>query len=233
MVIEQNGHDPLSMNGGGALALRVALSVNPLQAELWYRLAQFDATTGNPRTAVAILREGLRHCSDQPDLLYLLANSLHHIGELMEAIDTYRRCVTLAPHIVEAWIELPLALLKAGRFEEAELSARDATTIAPRVSEAHINLGTVLSRRHRYLEAMQHFDHAMALAPTDARAWNQAGLANLQLGDNGKAVALFERALALRADYAIAHSNLALAALYAPLAGSINYSIKTYSYEYF
>ena len=96
MVIEQNGHDPLSMNGGGALALRVALSVNPLQAELWYRLAQFDATTGNPGAAVAILREGLRHCSDQPDLLYLLANCLHHIGELMEAIDTYRRCVTLS-----------------------------------------------------------------------------------------------------------------------------------------
>lgn len=59
------------------------------------------------------------------------ANGLFAIGELEEAINGYKACVTEAPQFFDAWHALAMALMKTGRFQEAVEAGLQAASLRP------------------------------------------------------------------------------------------------------
>ena len=53
--------------------LRAALSTNPLQPDLWRKLAQGEAAARRVDVAITVLYDGLSHFPEHPDLLHALA----------------------------------------------------------------------------------------------------------------------------------------------------------------
>jgi len=99
---------------------------------------------------------------------------------------------------------------QAGRLDEAERLYREILAAAPdHVDSLHL-LGVVASQRGRHAEAIALIGRAIALRPQPAAEFHSnIGLAHRALGQPDQAIRHFERALALKLDYAEAHNNLA------------------------
>lgn len=101
---------------------------------------------------------------------------------------------------------------QAGRLAEAEALYRDILAFAPdHVDSLHL-LGVIATQRGQYRDAIGLIDRAIAVKKTPAAEFHSnIGLAYRGLGQQGDAIRHFERALALKPDYAEAHNNLAAA----------------------
>src|SRR6267154_686688 len=73
-----------------------------------------------------------------------LGNALGRLGELDEAVASFRRALLLNPDFAEAHSNLGCALLELGRFDDAAASYRRALEIESGFADAHHNLGNAL-----------------------------------------------------------------------------------------
>lgn len=197
-----------------AEALRVALAADPRQPHLWLALAGEAAKTSGAEAALPVIREGLIHCPDGPQLVHALARALHQLSRLAEAAIHYHHCLKLDDRSVRARLELSLVYQRLLQLDHAERLAREARELAPGSAQAHANLGAVLYLRRRFRRAIACLERALALQPDEPRTSNQLGMVHMALGEGAQAVARFRNALALKPDYSIARSNLMLALLY-------------------
>ena len=114
------------------------------------------------------------------------------------------------------WREAPAALIDAGRFAPPDGAVPsggevDALTAAaasnPRDPAAHFRLAEALRRLRRYGAAEVHYQRAVALDSSQAQAHTGLGKLYGDQGDHTKALAAFQRALAL-GDEATTHYYL-------------------------
>src|SRR5262249_26082535 len=73
--------------------------------------------------------------------------------------------LALAPGWLEALDMRAIALLKAGRLDEAEKTMRERLRLAPEAYPSHANLGTLYTFTGDYDKALEHIDRAMAKEP--------------------------------------------------------------------
>ena len=171
--------------------LRMALATNPIQPELWRKLAQAEAAARKIDAAIRALYDGLSHNPEHAQLLHALGNYLHYAGRLTEAAAHYSHCVRVAPAHVDARVDLSMVYLRLLNGELAESAARSAVACAPQSARAAVNLATVLYQRNRFDEALEHLERGLALAPDDARTHNQLGMIHAALGNIEKALASY------------------------------------------
>ncbi|MFQ5614803.1 MAG: tetratricopeptide repeat protein, partial [Anaerolineae bacterium] len=100
----------------------------------------------------------------------------------------------------EAYLNLGLALRRAGDSAEAIEILRRAIAREPDSAAAHLALGLALLDHEQYDEAVEALQKALELAPPDDRATRAAacfnlGVAQRKLGHYRQAVEAFERAL--------------------------------------
>ena len=107
-----------------------------------------------------------------------------------------------------AHTDLGLALVHAGRIDEALAHYREAVEIQPRLVAARNNFGDALLRKKRVDEAMAQFQTAVEINPMHAGSHNNLGLALAQRGATDDAIAHYRKALELKPDYPEAHFNL-------------------------
>ena len=113
--------------------------------------ASLAARLGDMPRAVGIYADVLREYPRQPKLWMSYGHTLKTAGRLDEAIDAYRRCLELAPHLGEAWWSL--ANLKTFRFSAADIAA----------------MRRQLERKDLADEDRFHFDFALGKALEDAQ----------------------------------------------------------------
>jgi tetratricopeptide (TPR) repeat protein len=123
------------------------------------------------------------------------------VNRLRPAEAVVGRVVALNPNNFPATIELSLLLLGRGAVVEAETHARNAVRIAPLAPQAHNLMGMAMTEANRLGIGEYHYRRVLALAGDDPVV-----LANLaiNLGNQGRAAearALFEKSVALRADF--------------------------------
>jgi Flp pilus assembly protein TadD len=120
----------------------------------------------------------------------------------------WRATVAKRPGNPRVHNNLGIALMQAGRADEAMTHYATALQIAPEYPDAHNNLGLALFQAGRIPEAVGHYEAALRLKPDYAEAHFNLGNARLQAGLLPEAAEHYEAALRLRPDYAEAHCNL-------------------------
>ena len=106
---------------------------------------------------------------------------------------------------------LGVALVRAGRVEEAIGHLEQALRINPDGAEVHCDLGFALAQAGRIPEAITQYEQALRIKPDYAKAHSDLGVALAQVGRIPEAIEHLERALRIKPDYAEAHCNLGVA----------------------
>ena len=145
--------------------------------------------------------------------LYSLGVAQQKAEQIAAAIETYRRCLVLAPQSPEIHNNLGTALDRAGRLAEAEDCFRRSLALDPAYARPLVNLGRVLRLQGRASEALACLERALVLAPDHAAALTNIGFVLTDLGRRTDAIQHLRRAIALDVTLAEAHHGLGRALL--------------------
>ena len=137
-----------------------------------------------------------------------LAAALQEDGRLDEAIDHYRRAVSIRPDYAPAYNNVGTALRAAGHLDQAVAAYQRALEKMPDYPDAHYNLGNALMEQNRGDEATAHLLIAARSLPSSAAAHNNLGKALADKGQLDEAVSELRQAVALDPRSARAHRNL-------------------------
>jgi tetratricopeptide (TPR) repeat protein len=114
-----------------------------------------------------------------------------------DAIDAYRRVVSIDPTYAAAWNNLGLLLHRMGRYEEASTAYISALDQDAQCCEAAYNLGSLHEDRGEIEDAITDYRRALELSPDYADAhFNLAG-ALARHGRDGEAIKHWQRYLEL------------------------------------
>ena len=195
----------------------IAMALLPAPRPCGRRPAPTDASAnhhaGEPVEAEILTQSVTDSRLDDPIANYALGIQFASIGQLQEAVTSYRRAIAMRQDFVEAYINLGTTVLTLGRPEEAAALYRQAIAFAPGNAMAHGNLGKVLQDLGRIEEAVAAHRTAAALEPSDATIQANLGAALLERKDWTESAAVTRNAIALAPDNAMAHANLAGALL--------------------
>lgn len=125
-----------------------------------------------------------------------------------EAIEQYRKALSIQPNMPDLHFNLGIALANVGRLEEASDSYRKAIQLQPRFFEAYGNLGTILQRQGLLEEATACYRKGLSINPQDARGYFNLGTALRDQGKLDEAIASYRQAIKLFPNYADAICNL-------------------------
>jgi tetratricopeptide (TPR) repeat protein len=144
-----------------------------------------------------------------PNLSVLLQAALdqHNGGQLMGAIDAYRRILTFFPDQFDALHYLGVALAQLKKFDEALEPLSKARSIRPKDAVLHNHYGNVLAGLSRHAEAIESYERAIICDGGLADSHYNRGIALMALGQTEAAVACNTEASRLNPDYSQAYNN--------------------------
>ena len=153
-------------------------------------LSAFNA--GDLVAAEWLSRMALGSGGEQPQLLQILALSIHEQGRAADALPSYMRLTELEPGAHGHWGNLGNALRDLDRHEEAEQAYLRAIDLAPREAQHKVNLGFLLGDMGEVAGARMAMLDAFELDPglLDARIYGS--LACFECGDARNADLLIE-----------------------------------------
>ena len=186
--------------------LEKALAIDPDHAKSHNNMALASIDLGELEIAEAHYRESLAieaHPAIHNDLGFVLERQ----GLVDEAVEQYRRSLTLAPEGAAAHYNLAAALARTGEFAESESHFRAALE-QDRSAPAHAGLGFVLAQTGRVDEAIAQFNDAIAADAEHPAAYEQLGSILAEQGNLEEAASHFGQLAKLRPSPA-AHQKLA------------------------
>jgi len=107
----------------------------------------------------------LAETGDEPLALREMAIQAGVLERFEEAIDLWRRFLTLMPDVTEAYINLSTAHFGLGRYEQAYQAALRARALSPLMPEVVYNLAVVQVHRGRVAEAIGLLEELVERAP--------------------------------------------------------------------
>jgi tetratricopeptide (TPR) repeat protein len=136
-----------------------------------------------------------------------LGAALQSEGRLDEAIEHYRRAITIRSDYVPAHNNMGAALRAKGQVADAVASYERALAQRPDYPEAHYNLANLLLDQGKLDDAIDHFRRALQSLPRPD-VHNNLGIALAAKGQSNEAITEFRNALRLDPDSSRTHRNL-------------------------
>jgi len=127
-----------------------------------------------------------------------------------DAVEFFRKALTLDPGFEPARVNLGIALFYAQNLDEAGAVLREALAADAKNLFARYTLGLLLKTQGRTEEAAREFALVAEADPDDAECWYNLGILYARLGRNDQAEAAFRRALALQPTNTSAMYNLGM-----------------------
>ncbi|NVZ10113.1 tetratricopeptide repeat protein [Allochromatium humboldtianum] len=140
--------------------------------------------------------------------LTILGASLLKMGQILEALSTFERQISLYPEDGDAHFHLGVTYRLLGRLSEAEDHYRIATKLNPATPEFHINLGFVLNELKRYREAVECCEKAISMGIRQPGIFVNLGNSLRGMGDYEKALSAYSEAANIDPSSAQAHNNM-------------------------
>jgi tetratricopeptide (TPR) repeat protein len=118
-------------------------------------------------------------------------------GRLDEAIQQYKKALSINPRYDEAHNNLGFVYINKGMFDEAIEELETTLTINPNLMEAHINLGLVYSKKGMPSEAIEEYKKALKINPDYAKAHNNLSVRYYYMGNYKLAIIHCDKAIEL------------------------------------
>jgi eukaryotic-like serine/threonine-protein kinase len=128
-----------------------------------------------------------------------------------ERLRWYQAAVAAAPANLAALNNLGVALIDAGRWDEAIACYKNAIELDPKFVIAHVNLGNALKDKGQVDEAIAYIKKAIELDPKLANAHASLGAVLSNKDQLDEAIACYKNAIELDPKLALAHRNLGVA----------------------
>ena len=138
----------------------------------------------------------------------ILGASRAQIGKFDEAIEAYKKSISLKPDFAEAYSNMGVALKNQGRFDEAIEAYKKSISLKPNDADTYYNLGVTLKDQGKLDEAIEAFKKSISLKPDYAEAYNDMGHALHYQDKFDEAIEAYKKSISLKPDYADAHHNL-------------------------
>jgi tetratricopeptide (TPR) repeat protein len=127
------------------------------------------------------------------------------------AVSIWQDTVEKRPNNARAHNGLGLALMQAGKVQEAISQYGQALHLEPDYFEASINLGIALVQLGRLSEAIGQYEQALRIKPDSAEAHYNLGNTLRRVGKATEAIGHYEQALRIQPNYADVHHNFGVA----------------------
>jgi tetratricopeptide (TPR) repeat protein len=134
-------------------------------------------------------------------------------GETLEAVECYRKSLTLDPNCATAWFGLGNMFFELNDLESATLSYQNAASLQPAAAGPQYSLGRALDLQGRHQDALIHLVRACELNPFNADFWTNLGNVHAHLGNSQDALDCYDRSLTLTDRPAEAHISRAIVLL--------------------
>jgi tetratricopeptide (TPR) repeat protein/TolB-like protein/tRNA A-37 threonylcarbamoyl transferase component Bud32 len=125
-----------------------------------------------------------------------LGNAYVSIGNMEKGVEEYKRVTELEPENTRGWDNLGNTYQLMGKSEESIASYKKSIELAPTWA-AYSNLGNIYFMLKRYPESVQAFEKATELGPNQELAMGNLADAYRASGQKDKAMATYDKAIAL------------------------------------
>jgi len=144
----------------GAIALAVVLVFVALAAQTRRQITYWLDSDKLWQRAIAVEPSTLAYT--------LLGAGYYREGDVLGAMENYRKAIALSPETGLAHLDLGIALMQLGRWPEAAGEFRIAVQLLPKMAEPHQGLGQALVMVGKPDEAIDQFHQALAIQPDNA-----------------------------------------------------------------
>jgi protein O-GlcNAc transferase len=190
---------------------RQVIGLGPNDPTAYNNLGTLLQQQGRTEEAIAAHRQAITLNPNYAEAHLALGNALRQQGKPDEAMASYRAAVRARRDYAEAHNNIGVLSQMQGRLDEAASAYRDAVALRPDYAEAQFNLGAVLHQTHDLVAAEAAYRRVIALDarqyPRIAVVYNNLGTVMKDRGRHDEALAYFDKAIALKADYAEAFYN--------------------------
>ena len=144
--------------------------------------------------------------------LYNIIGALNKgIGKLSEAVEAYKKALSLDPNFSEAYFNMGVTLQLQNKLEEAIEAYKQTLSIRPDYVDAYNNLGTALRDQEMPNEALETYYKALSFKPDYIEVYNNMGITLQEQGRLDEAIEAYKKALSIKPDYAEAYNNMGTA----------------------
>ena len=183
---------------------------NYQEVEPYKRLAEEFLIQGKIKEAIVACQQALKIRPDFIHAYVTLGNALQAGGKIEAAIRSYSQALELQPNFAEVRANIGSMYFKMGRLEEAIAYYQQAIALSPDLAGAHWNLGKVYHKHGNIEAAIACFQRTSELNPQLVGADFHFNLANrlFSQGKRDEAIESYEKALAIKPDWAEAYGNI-------------------------
>ena len=143
-----------------------------------------------------------------PIIWNMIGVSRAQIGMLNEAIEAYKKCISLKPNFSDAHFNMGIALNNYGKSNEAIEAFNKAISYNPNHAEAYNNLGNVHLYQDALDEAINAYKKAILLKPNYAEAYDNMGVALKNQGNFKEAIKSHKKSILLKPYHSEAYNNI-------------------------
>jgi len=140
----------------------------------------------------------------------ILGASRAQLGMLDEAVDAYKKTISLKPDYAETYSNMGVALKNQGKFDEAIDAYKKSISLKPNYAEAYDNMGVALKNQGKFDEAIDAYKKSISLKPLHAKAYNNLGVALQAQGKLEVSLEAFKKSISLKPNYAEAYNNMGI-----------------------
>lgn len=162
------------------------------------------------RDSVTLFSRALEVTKDNPVAENNLGLALTTLGKRSQAIEHFKKALSLEPKWADAHHNLAIAYLGEGKLNDAARHFQEALKIDPRHAQAHNNYGALLLRQGRFDEATTHFNKALEAKQDYAKAHVNLGILLGLKGKHRESIEHYQKAIEIDPFLADAHYNLAI-----------------------
>ena len=177
-------------------SLEVAARMDPSKAERLNALAQaYEGIRQNPDKVEQLYREALRIQPALTDIRINLGRFLESRNRLDEAIDEYKKAVSIEKWNDIGFFNLGTAFLRKGEFKLAESNLKRAIELNPFHGSALSNLGLVYIQQNEVVQAEATLLLAVSRIPFHTESLDNLGTLYLSRDNYPASVSMFKRAV--------------------------------------
>jgi tetratricopeptide (TPR) repeat protein len=138
----------------------------------------------------------------------ILGASAIQIGKLDEAIEAYKKCISLKPNYVDAYLNLGVAYKNQGKFDEAIEVYKTCILLKPNYAAAYENLGIAFKNKGDLDKAVEAYKKAILLKPDHANVYyNMGNVLSDQLKFK-EAIEYYRKSISLKPNYVQAYHSM-------------------------